>query len=255
MDGGPAAGAPLRAAPGTSILITMKNGFAMKNSSPGPAPAAAAKTRKARGRPRSFDREVALEAAMAVFWQKGYEAASISDLTEAMGVNPPSLYAAFGDKEKLFLAAVDRYLEERRRSCPYAAEPTARQAMERLLTYMAHELTEPCHPRGCLMMMATATTGSASQVLQKALANERAWGRERIRDRIKRGIAEGDVPRGADANALTDFYVTILTGMGMQARDGASRRGLLATVQRAMQLFPAAPARSAGRRKRAAVAA
>jgi AcrR family transcriptional regulator len=233
----------------------MKNGIAMKNDPSCPMTGAQGKARKARGRPRSFDREAALEAAMAVFWEKGYEAASISDLTEAMGVNPPSLYAAFGDKEKLFLAAVDRYLEERRRSCPYADEPTARASMELLLTYMAHELTEPCHPRGCLMMMASATTGSASAVLQKALANERSWGRERIRDRIRRGIAEGDVPRGTDANALTDFYVTIITGMGMQARDGASRRSLLATVGRAMQLFPPAPARSAKRRKRAAVAA
>jgi hypothetical protein len=103
--------------------------------------------------------------------------------------------------------------------------------------------------------MAAATTGSASQVLQKALANERSWGRERIRDRIKRGIAEGDVPGDADANALTDFYVTILTGMGMQARDGASRKSLLATVEQAMQLFPAAPPRPAGRKKRVAVAA
>jgi AcrR family transcriptional regulator len=233
----------------------MKNSFGMKNAPYCQMPGAQGKALKARGRPRSFDRETALEAAMAVFWEKGYEAASISDLTEAMGVNPPSLYAAFGDKEKLFLAAVDRYLEERRRSCPYADEPTARASMELLLTYMAHELTEPCHPRGCLMMMAAATTGSASQVLQKALANERAWGRERIRSRIRRGIAEGDVPRGTDANALTDFYVTIITGMGMRARDGASRKSLLVTVERAMQLFPPAPARAARRKKRAAVAA
>jgi len=233
----------------------MKNGIAMKNGPSCPAPAARGGPRKPRGRPRSFDREAALEAAMAVFWEKGYEAASISDLTEAMGVNPPSLYAAFGDKEQLFLAAVDRYLEERRRSCPYADEPTARASMEMLLTYMAHELTEPCHPRGCLMMMAAATTGSASQVLQKALANERAWGRERIRSRIRRGIDEGDVPRGTDANALADFFVTIITGMGMQARDGVSRKSLLATVAQAMQLFPPAPRRAARRRKRAAVAA
>jgi TetR/AcrR family transcriptional regulator, copper-responsive repressor len=229
----------------------MKNGFTMRDGSCCPAPAAAA---RARGRPRSFDRDAALEAAMGVFWQKGYEAASISDLTGAMGINPPSLYAAFGDKERLFLAAVERYLEERRRSCPYAEEPTARESMERLLTYMAHELTEPCHPRGCLMMMAAATTGSASEVVHKALAHERSWGRERIRNRIKRGIEEGDVPRGTDAGALADFYVTIITGMGMQARDGASRKSLLATVGRALQLFPQPPARLGKRKQRAPAA-
>lgn len=233
----------------------MKNGITLKNGSCCPLPAAGARPRKARGRPRSFDRDAALEAAMDVFWQKGYESASISDLTGAMGVNPPSLYAAFGDKEKLFLACVERYLRERRESCPYVDEPTAREAIERLLTYMAHELTESCHPRGCMMMMATATAGSASAAVHKALADHRNWGRERMRTRIRRGIEEGDVPPGTDPVALADFYITILTGMGTQARDGASRKSLLATVERAMQLFPPAPARSARRKKRAAVAA
>lgn len=215
----------------------------------------AAKPRKPRGRPRSFDRDAALAAALEVFWEKGYEAASVSDLTQAMGINPPSLYSAFGDKERLFLAAVERYLEQRRDSCPYVDEPTAREAVERLLTYMAHELTETSHPRGCMMMMATATAGSASEAVHKALANHRNWGRDRMRARIKRGIEEGDVPAGTDAVALADFYITILTGMGTQARDGASRRSLLATVERAMQLFPSAPARSGKRKQRSPAAA
>lgn len=205
---------------------------------------------KPRGRPRSFDRDAALAAALDVFWEKGFEAASISDLTQAMGINPPSLYAAFGDKEALFLAAVESYLGARRDSCPYYAEPTARKAIERLLTYMAHELTESCHPLGCMMMMASATAGSASPALQKTLAEHRAWGRERLRLRIRKGIADGDVPAGADAGALADFYSTILTGMSMQARDGTTRKSLLATVERAMQLFPEAP--KGARKKRSA---
>src|SRR6476661_2036032 len=96
-----------------------------KTATPG-TPAA----RKPRGRPRSFDRDAALAAAMDVFWEKGFEATSITDLTEAMGINPPSLYSAFGDKEKLFLEAIEAYQQRRGDSCPYADQPTARGAVE-----------------------------------------------------------------------------------------------------------------------------
>jgi AcrR family transcriptional regulator len=216
------------------------------------APAA---PRKARGRPRSFDREAALDAALEVFWDKGYESASISDLTAAMGINPPSLYAAFGDKDQLFLAAVDRYQARAGESCPYCDEPTARGALERLLVYMVTQLTQSGHPRGCLMTMAASTSGSASEALQKALADKRANARERMRVRIKEGIRDGDVPPDADPSALADFYSTLMAGMSQQARDGASRKSLLATVARAMQLFPAAPAAKKRRRAEAAAAA
>ncbi|HYC36998.1 MAG TPA: TetR/AcrR family transcriptional regulator [Usitatibacter sp.] len=202
-----------------------------------------------RGRPRSFDRDAALDAAMAVFWEKGYEAASISDLTAAMGINPPSLYAAFGDKEQLFLAAVERYQSARGESCPYCDEPTARAAIERLLQYMARELTEAGHPRGCMMMMAAATAANASPRLQRVLADKRAQARERMRARIRKGVREGDVPPGTDATALADFYATIITGMSQQARDGASRKSLLATAAQAMRLFPATASKPSARRR------
>jgi AcrR family transcriptional regulator len=217
----------------------------MKKKSPlEPAPAA---PRKPRGRPRSFDRDAALDAALEVFWEKGYESASISDLTAAMGINPPSLYAAFGDKDRLFLAAIERYQARAGESCPYCDEPTARGAIERLLIYMVTQLTQSDHPRGCLMMMAASTSGSASEALQKALAEKRANARERMRLRIKEGIRDGDVPSDADPAALADFYSTLMAGMSQQARDGATRKSLLATVERAMHLFPAAP-RSTKRR-------
>ncbi|HEX4779896.1 MAG TPA: TetR/AcrR family transcriptional regulator [Usitatibacter sp.] len=215
-------------------------------------PVDAPKPPKARGRPRSFDRESALAAAMDVFWKKGFEAASISDLTEAMGINPPSLYAAFGDKEQLFLEAMERYERSRGDSCPYSDEATARAAIERLLTYMATDLTGSDHPRGCMMLMAVATSANASARLKKAVTDKRVAAREHLRARIKRGIEEGDVPRGADASALADFYSTVMNGMAMMARDGVSRRSLLATVEQAMQLFPASSAR--GKRREAAAA-
>jgi TetR/AcrR family transcriptional regulator, copper-responsive repressor len=218
-------------------------------------PPEAAAPLKPRGRPRSFDRDAALAAAMDVFWQKGFEATSISDLTEAMGINPPSLYSAFGDKEQLFLEAIETYSKRRGESCPYSDEPTARGAVETLLTYMAQDLTESSHPRGCLMMMAAATAANTSAALQKVLAQKRLASRECLRARIKRGIDEGDVPAGTDATALADFYSTILAGMSLQARDGASRRSLMATVAQAMSPFPKALLRKRGARERSTAAA
>jgi AcrR family transcriptional regulator len=210
---------------------------------PGRAAKAPATPKRPRGRPRSFDRDQALQRAMEVFWAKGFEATSLMDLTEAMDISPPSLYAAFGDKEKLFLEAVERYQDRRGESCPYCNEPTARAAIEKLLVYMAEELTSRDHPRGCLMMMAAATTGGSSDKLQAALTAKRMAAKLRLKARIERGIEEGDVPATADASALADFYSTIINGMAMQGREGATRKSLMATVATAMTVFPAAVSR------------
>jgi AcrR family transcriptional regulator len=209
---------------------------------------------KPRGRPRSFDRDAALERAMEVFWKLGFEGASLHDLTTAMGINPPSLYAAFGDKERLFLEAVGRYEAERGAACPYADAATAREAIERLLTYMANEFSKPCNPRGCLMVMAATTSSASSAQLQAALAQRRAASRARLKARIDRGLTEGELPRGTDTGGLADFYATILAGMSLQARDGASRRRLLATVAAAMRAWPDGPARASKRLTRKPVA-
>ncbi|HTS83612.1 MAG TPA: TetR/AcrR family transcriptional regulator [Usitatibacter sp.] len=215
---------------------------------------------RTRGRPRAFDRDKALAAAVEVFWRKGFEGTSISDLTEAMGINPPSLYAAFGDKEQLFLEAAESYGRKRGSECPYCDEPTARGAVEKLLTYMARELSASDQPRGCMMVNAAATSANASPRLQRVLAEKRAANREHMRARIKQGIADGDVPVDTDAGALADFYVTIMSGLSMQARDGASRKSLLATVERAMLVFPkrskrkSAPALAEPKRKAPATA-
>ena len=181
-----------------------------------------AKPAKPRGRPRSFDREQALERAMDVFWRKGFEAASLANLTKAMGINPPSLYAAFGDKESLFLEALERYQARRGSSCPYVDEPTARGAIRRLLTYMAEELTSSCHPRGCMMMMAATTSANSSPQMQAALAKRRAAARAHMEARIEQGIKDGELAPGTNATALADFYSTIVTGMSLLAKDGAS---------------------------------
>jgi AcrR family transcriptional regulator len=210
--------------------------------------------KRPRGRPRSFDREAALESALEVFWRNGFEGTSLNDLTHAMGINPPSLYAAFGDKERLFLECVERYQARHGGACPYADEPTARGAIGKLLAYMATELTKPCNPRGCMMVMAAATCSASSEEMQSALQERRSSSRTRIKERIERGMKEGDVPAGIDAGALADFYAAVMTGMSLQARDGATRKSLLATVDTAMRAWPAGPREAAKPRRRAVTA-
>jgi AcrR family transcriptional regulator len=207
----------------------------MKRDSSKPA----AKIARPRGRPRSFDREAALDRAMGVFWQKGFEGASLADLTKAMGINPPSLYAAFGDKERLFLEAVERYQAKRGpATCPYAESASARESVEQLLTWTANELCDDCHPSGCLMVMAVTTTSASSKQMQAAIAERRAEARARLKARIDQGAKAGELPAATDTGALADFYATVLTGMSLQAREGVNRKSLLATVAAAMRAWP-----------------
>src|SRR5919197_2577678 len=190
-----------------------------------------------RGRPRSFDREAALERAMQVFWRKGYEATSVADLTEAMGINPPSLYAAFGDKEHLYLAALARYEQERGERFAQLLErgPSARQAIDALLHAAANEMASgEC--RGCMLVLSTAQC--ADQRLQSTLAERRAAPRRALKARFDRAVREGELARGTDTGALADFYTTVFQGMTIQARDGASRKSLLATAAAALRAWP-----------------
>jgi len=204
---------------------------------------------KTRGRPLSFDRAVALEKAMHVFWERGYEAASISELTSAMGITAPSLYTAFGDKEHLFLEAIEFYGNGPGGfgARALAEEPTARGAVQRLLEEAADELTQDCHPLGCMMVCSVA-----AEHIQKALVKRRAIGVESMQNRIQRGVDDAELPAGTDAGALANFYATVYQGMSMQAKDGATRQSLLASVDMAMRSWPAAP--PAKKRPRAAAA-
>ena len=201
-------------------------------------------TPRGRGRPLSFDRAAALEKAMHVFWERGYESASVADLTSAMGITPPSLYTAFGDKEHLFLEAVEAYGKGPGAfgARALAEEPTAREAVQRLLKEGASELTRDCQPHGCMMVMAAINCSVAAEHVQAALSRRRALGLKSMQDRIQRGIDEGELPRGTDAGALASFYATVYQGMSMQARDGASTESLLNSVEMAMRSWPARPA-------------
>jgi TetR/AcrR family transcriptional regulator, copper-responsive repressor len=198
--------------------------------------------RKPRGRPLSFDRDAALETAMHVFWERGYEAASIADLTSAMGITPPSLYTAFGDKEQLFLEAIERYALGYGSAGARALdeEPSARGAIERWLLEAANELTQPCHPKGCMVVMAATNCSAAAERVQDALLLRRTEAIANVGRRIQGGIDSGELPSDTDAKDLANFYATIYQGMSMQAKDGATHESLMATVRTAMRSWPRA---------------
>jgi AcrR family transcriptional regulator len=191
------------------------------------------------GRPRSFDTDQALDRALRVFWQKGYEGASLSDLTRAMGINRPSLYAAFGNKEALFRKALDRYAEGRASYIQEALrEPTARSVAERLLHGAANLLTNPATPRGCLMVQGALSCGKAADPIRHELALRRAGGEAAIRQRFERAIRDGDLPADTDSADLARFVATVIHGMSVQAAGGASRKELLRVVAMTLRAWP-----------------
>ncbi|MER6422166.1 TetR/AcrR family transcriptional regulator [Streptomyces sp. NPDC001137] len=193
---------------------------------------------KPRGRPRSFDRETALEKAVMAFWEHGYEATSVSDLTRVMGIGAPSLYAAFGDKRALFDEVVTvygaRYGSFADRAL--AEEPTARAAVERMLREAAAEYTAPGRPHGCLIIH--AATNCTSPEVEASLRERRNANIAALESRLRADIASGELPPGTDAAALARHTGAIIQGMSQQARDGASREELEALAEIAMSIWP-----------------
>lgn len=195
--------------------------------------------RRAPGRPREFNAEKALERALRVFWERGYEGASLRDLTEAMGINRPSVYAAFGNKERLFRRALERYAET---DASYVREglreATARRAVEKVLLGAAEALSDPSHPRGCLMVQGALACGTESRGIQRELCALRAEGEAALRERLERAKQEGDLRSDADAAELAAYVMVVLHGMSVQAVGGASRERLQGIVERAMRAWP-----------------
>ncbi|MEU8242212.1 TetR/AcrR family transcriptional regulator [Actinoplanes missouriensis] len=192
-----------------------------------------------RGRPRGFDAGTALDRAIEVFWRHGYEGTSLTDLTEAMGINRPSMYAAFGNKEELFRRAVTRYAEA---DMAYArdalAEPTARRVVERFLRANADALTRPDRPSGCLSVQGGLAGGSDNGHIARFLAESRLAGEKALADRLTRAVDEGDLPAGTDPVALARYVMVVSEGNAVHAAAGVGRSALHATVDLALRAVP-----------------
>jgi AcrR family transcriptional regulator len=189
----------------------------------------------ARGRPRSFDRAGALERAMEVFEEKGYDGASMADLTKAMGINSPSLYAAFGCKEALFEEAVELYVAhgaEMWDAIPKA--PTAKAAVAHLLRSSAIAYTRDDKQRGCLVLLGVLHEGEGNSGPLQLLREHRARNLEALRERLARSVEEGELPRSLDCLELARFYLTVQQGMALQSRDGVPREALLRVADSAL---------------------
>jgi AcrR family transcriptional regulator len=192
-----------------------------------------------RGRPRSFDRTEALKRAMEVFWERGYEGSSLAELTAAMRINSPSLYAAFGSKRQLFDEAVAHYAATDGSTTwhAFASRPTARAAVEALLRSTAESVTQPGKPPGCLIVLAATNCAAENDAVRDDLSDRRRSLVEALRMRLERGIAEGDLPSGTDTRALATFFTTVLQGMSVQARDGATREDLMKALDHLMRAW------------------
>jgi AcrR family transcriptional regulator len=198
-----------------------------------------AKPAKPRGRPPAFCHEQALEKALHVFWQRGYEGASMAELTEALGMNKPSIYAAFGNKEELFKKALARYQQG---AVAYIQEalqaPTARQAVETLLRKSAELLTNPANPRGCMVVQGALSCGESATAVQQELIGRRRGFEAALARRFEHAKADHDLSADTDCQALAKYIATIHQGMSVQATSGATVEELNRVIDVALRSFP-----------------
>lgn len=189
------------------------------------------------GRPREFDTEKALDKALDVFWRNGYEGTSISELTQAMGISPPSLYAAFGNKEKLFHTALDRYADVRKQFwADLKKEPTARAMMERLFDLVIDFYATEGNPNCC--MLVKLQTAECDKVLAEHLSAKRAEGEAVLLERFAKAKADGELPDDVEVNDLAGYFTTVLDGLSVRAAAGASADELRKVAKLAMYSWP-----------------
>ena len=195
-----------------------------------------------RGRPREFDPDAALDHALAVFERDGFEATSVQALADAMGICKPSLYAAYGNKESLFIAALQRYAAacDARRAAVLDAEPDGRRAVEAMLTDAVRTYTACKSAGGCLIVAQTAggSPDTQSDAMRDALSDALHDGRVLLRARLQRARCDGDLPAGIDVETLAAYFATVMAGLSVLARNGGTRDALTAVVTTAMGAWP-----------------
>lgn len=193
----------------------------------------------ARGRPRAFDPDCALAAALRVFWQHGYEGTSLTALTEAMGITRPSLYACFGNKESLFRKALDLYEREKLAYVGAALEaPTAREVAERLLRGVLAVHCGGTDPQGCLGVIATVACGSGAESIRQEAIARGASAEAAMISRFVRAQAEGDLPPAFAPQAMAQYLNTLVQGLAMKAGSGTSRESLERVIDVTLALWP-----------------
>jgi AcrR family transcriptional regulator len=191
------------------------------------------------GRPREFDLDKALDAALKVFWRKGYEGSTLPDLTKAMGISRPSLYAAFGNKEALFRQAIDRYIDGPGAHVAAAlAAPTARQVVEKLWHGSIELTTNPRNPRGCFLVQSALACGDQAAPIRRELTKRRGRLEALLTQRFKQSIVAGELPANTNPRDLAGYVATISHGMAVQAAGGVTRQELTRVAELALQAWP-----------------
>ena len=192
-----------------------------------------------KGRPREFDLDDALAAALRVFWQHGYEAASMAELTAAMGITKPSLYAAFGNKEALFHKALDLYEREKLAYIGVAIQaPTAREVAERLLRGALQQQMSTCDPKGCLGVINSVACGAEAEPIKAAVVARRASSEAALIRRFEEAKQAGELPDGMEPDALVRYLFALMQGLNIQAGSGATCPQLQQLVDTTMAIWP-----------------
>ena len=196
-------------------------------------------TKKTRGRPRVFDTDEALEKALQIFWNRGYEGASLAELTEVLGINKPSMYAAFGNKEELFKKALTRYTTYH---VAFVREvikmPTAYEVAQSFLYQAAEFLTDSSHPKGCMIVQGALSSGEGAELVKAILIQYRASYESLLTERFEKAKIDGDLTNDANSKCLAKYLAALHQGMSVQATSGASKDELIEIVNLALNAWP-----------------